>query len=573
MNVSMKSASLLLALAAATTAHAQTYDQVSPQTPPPPGGGRPAPAVPEASAPAAPSTDEDRVLTPALRGLVFVADAAAVKPSGVTEEGVDLTAVPLLDTPAFREKLAARLGKPLTLSGLKAITRDAVLALRAADRPVVDVIAPEQNISSGTVQILVAEGRLGEVRAEGNRWFSSEKLTGEVRIAPGESIPGGALMDDLAWLNQNPFRRVDLVFARGAQPGETDVILRTQDRRPWRVYAGYDDSGTPITDEERLFAGFNLGDVFKLGHQFNYQFTTSPDFVKMRAHSASYVVPLPWRHTLTVFGSYAESQPDIPFFNLEGESWQTGLRYRAPLDSFRGVEHALIAGVDFKRSDNNLAFGGTTVFAQSTDVAQLVLGYEAALADRFGSTSLGLTVALSPGGVGGRNDDADYTASRAGADARYAYARLALERTTLLPADVAWVTRGEAQVASTNLLGSEQLGFGGAASLRGYDEREVNGDGGFVLVNELRGPSFSLFKQAADRLTPLAFVDAGVAVIHDPLPGEERTVELLSAGVGLRYTLASNVIARADYGWQLRDSGLSPTGDNHRAHVSVTVAW
>ncbi|HEY9249259.1 MAG TPA: ShlB/FhaC/HecB family hemolysin secretion/activation protein [Rariglobus sp.] len=570
----MKPATFLFTLVAAAVSQAQTYEQLAPKTPPPPGASKAAPTLPEgAPAATAPATADDRVLTSALRGLVFVADPSAVKRDGVEVEGVSLDAVPLLDTPAFREKLAARLGHPLTLGGLKEITRDAVLALRAADRPVVDVIAPEQNLRTGTIQLLVTEGRLGEVRAEGNRWFSSESLTREVRIAPGAPIPGGVLLDDLAWLNQNPFRRVDLVFARGAEAGETDVILSTQDRRPWRVYTGYDNSGTPLTDEDRVFAGLNWGDAFGLGHQLNYQLTSSPDFEKMVAHSGSYIVPLPWRHTLTFFGSYAESEPDIPLFNLEGVSWQTGLRYRVPLKSWRGLEHSVSAGLDFKRSDNDLAFGGVSVFSQATDVAQLVLGYDASLADHFGATSLGLTVALSPGGIGGRNGDSDYAAARAGADSRYAYARLALERTTKLPESFSWVVRGEAQIASSNLLGSEQLGFGGASSLRGYDEREANGDGGFILVNELRGPSFPVIKGVSDQLTPLVFLDGGVAVVKDPLPGEEHTRELLSTGLGLRYALATNVIARADYGWQLRDSGVSPTGDNRRLHLSVTVAW
>jgi len=568
--------SALLFLAAAVVASAQTYEQIAPRTPASPGVQASA-LLPSSAAPAA-DTADDRVLTPALRGLVFVADPAAVRAAGPARDGIDTSAVPLLDTPAFREKLASRLGRPLTLGGLKEITREAVQALRAADRPVVDVVAPEQSVQSGTIQLLVTEGRLGTVRAEGNRWFSAEQLTGTVRATPGGPILGRSLLADLSWLNQNPFRRVDLVFARGARPGETDVILRTQDRRPWRVYGGYDDSGTPLTDEERIFAGFNWGDAFGRGHQLNYQFTAGPDFEKMTAHSGSYVAPLPWRHTLTVFGSRAKSAPDLPLFNLEGSSWQLGLRYRIPLRAWRGVEHAFTAGFDFKRSNNDLAFGGVSVFAQAADVAQFTLGYAASRADTRGVTSGELTLALSPGDIGGRNGDADFAASRSFAEACYAYARLALERTTRLPANFAWVARGEGQLATGNLLGSEQLGFGGAAALRGYDEREANGDAGFVLVNELRGPAFSVARhlgssRTADRLAPLAFLDAGVAVIEDPLPGEARRRELLSAGLGLRYTLATHVVARFDYGWQLRDSGVSPTGRNRRGHVSVALAW
>ena len=167
---------------------------------------------------------------------------------------------------------------------------------------------------------------------------------------------------------------------------------------------------------------------------------------------------------------------------------------------------------------------------------------------------------------------------RNGADARYAYARLDLERTTNLPADFAWVIRGQAQIATTNLLGSEQLGFGGADSLRGYDEREVNGDGGVVLVNELRAPGFGVarhlgFERGPDNLVPLVFFDAGVATIHDPLAGQSRNTTLLSVGPGLRYSYGSYLTLRAAYGWQLRDSGVSPTGDNSRAHISATLSF
>jgi hemolysin activation/secretion protein len=429
-----------------------------------------------------------------------------------------------------------------------------------------------------TIQLLVTEGRRGRVLAEGNRWFSAEQLVSEIRATPGGPIASSELLADLDWLNQNPFRRVDVVFARGAQPGETDIILRTQDRRPWRLYAGFDDSGTPVTDEERWFVGVNGGDLFGLGHQANYQFTSSPDVEKMLAHSGSYVVPLRWRHTLTLFGSHATSKPDIPFFSLEGRSWQAGLRYRVPLRAWRGVEQALTAGFDFKRSDNNLAFGGTSIFAQATDVVQLIVNYAASRSDAHGLTALSFTAALSPGGIGARNSNSDYEAARSFAKADYTYARLSLERTTRLPAELIWTARAEAQLASGNLLGSEQLGFGGSSSLRGYDEREANGDNGVILVNELRGPSWSVGRhlgatKKADALVPLVFVDAGVAVLSRLLPGEERARELLSIGAGLRYSLGSNLLARADYGWQLRDSGISPTGHNHRGHVSVTVAW
>jgi len=575
-----RTASFLALLTAATALSAQTYEQVAPQTPVAPGDpSKPKVSIEEPAAKTTPTDAEAaQQLLPELKGLVFVSSVAGVKMNGVTQAGLDVAVVPLLDTPEFREKITPYLGKPLTMGGLKQITREAVIALRAANRPVVDVAVPQQAIDTGTIQLVVIEGTLGQVRVEGNRWFSSEKIAREVRIAPGQPIAGSGLLDDLSWLNQNPFRRVDLVFAPGAGDTQTDVILRVQDRFPVRVYAGYDNTGTPTTDENRVFGGVNWGNAFGRGDQLNYQLTASPDFQQMVAHSGSYIAQLPWRHTLTTFGSYSTSKPEVAPFNLEGTAWQVGTRYKVPLKTWLRLEHAFVAGLDFKSSDNDLAFGGSSVFAQATNVIQLTLAYQATRTNDYGATSGELSVALSPGGIGVRDDDSDYTASRAGAEARYAYVKLDLERQTKLPAAFTWVAQAQGQLATTNLLGSEQLGFGGANSLRGYDEREVNGDGGAMLVNELRAPGFGLVKylgvdRVRDLLVPLVFVDAGVSLIHDPLPGEDRTTSLASTGVGVRYSLGEHLTAKVDYGWQLTDSGASPTGDNSRAHVSVTASW
>lgn len=565
----------LLMLGLSASLPAQTYDQVAPKTP----AAAPAPALPDTAAPAA--ADDDQVLVPVLRGLVFLTSPDALQTRGVTAEGLHVGDVALLETAEFRALAAPYLGRPLSLRALNRLTRDVVLHFRRHGRPVVDVIVPEQAVSSGAVQILVVEGRLGRVRTEGNRWFAAGQISSSVRARPGEVIEGGPLLADLVWINQNPFRQVDLVFTRGSNPGETDVVLRTRDRYPLRVYAGYEDSGNALTGFDRVLAGANWGNAFGRDEQLNYQLSASPDFKQLVAHSGSYVVPLPaWRHTLTVFGSHAESRPALAggMFDLKGRSWQLSARYRVPLPARGPWTREVTAGVDFKRSNNNLSFGGTQVFAQENDVVQAIAAFSASRSDRHGTTSGGLTLALSPGGLTAGNHTGAYQAARSFARPDYAYARLELERLTKLPAGLSWLARGTAQLASANLLGSEQLGLGGAGSLRGYEEREANGDDGFVLVNELRGPALHPAARfgargVSDQLDPLLFFDYGMVASHRRLPGEPSRLELASAGVGFRYQLATNLTARCDYGWQLKDSGVSDGRRRSRAHFSLTLAY
>jgi hemolysin activation/secretion protein len=559
--------------------HAQTFEQVAPKT---------LPVTAAAVLPTAPQPDTlpvgagERVLLPVLRGLVFVPNQGALLITGVTVEGLHVSGIALLTTAEFHTLVASYLGQPLTLSALNRLTHDVVLYFRRHGRPVVDVLVPEQNISTGTVQILVIEGRLGQVRTEGNKWFTAKQISTPVRTQPGEVIASGPLLADIAWINQNPFREVDLVFARGSNPGETDIILRTYDLRPLRVYTGYEDSGNALTGFDRVLAGFNWGNAFGRSQQLNYQFTASPDLEKLKAHSGSYVVPLPaWRHTLTLFGSYARSQPMLGdgTFALDGRAWQVGARYQIPLtEAGAAWTRTCTLGIDFKRSNNNLAFGGTQVFAQESDVIQGSAVFSLSHPDSYGVISGDLTLVLSPGGLTHGNSAPAYQAARSFARPDYGYAKLELERKTKLPAGFFWVTRGIAQLASTNLLGTEQLGLGGASNLRGYEDREANGDDGFVLVNEIHIPPFRVLGAIArgktnDQLDPLVFLDYGTVANHERLPGEPSRLELASAGLGFRYNLRGNFNLRAVYGWQLKPSGVSDLRRSQRGHIGVVVSF
>ena len=146
-----------------------------------------------------------------------------------------------------------------------------------------------------------------------------------------------------------------------------------------------------------------------------------------------------------------------------------------------------------------------------------------------------------------------------------------------MPCDFSWIVRGWGQVAGERLLPSEQLGFGGYDTIRGYDEREVNGDEGWIISNEVRTPPASLgklfrLKKATDQLQFLGFLDYGEAHIRNALTDEDRSIELCSVGVGLRYTITHYLSVRFDYGWQLKDSGTG-NPDNSRAHVAALLSF
>lgn len=560
-------------------AAAQDFDRIAPRTPP---SGSLGEILEEASA--EPVGEDDGVeLLDRLQGLVFVPGVKDVREAGRPGvRGVLVEGVALMDQEEWSARLSDRIGAPLTMGGLNAIMREIVLHYREEGRPVVDVVVVEQDITSGVVQLAVVEARLGEVRAEGAKWFKAERLAGQVRLKPGDPILSTLLLADLAWLNRNPFRSVDLVYAPGGEDGETDVVLRIDDRFPLRVYGGGEDSGNALTGSNRWFAGVNYGNLWGIDHQINYQWTFNERTDLLSAHSMSYVAPLPWRHIATVYAAYVESSARLPApFDLSGETAQLSGRYTIPLPEApeaRGVfEHELEIGYDFKQSTSVLEFGVLGVGGLDTDVQQFVFGYRASLRDKGGLTRFEGFGYASPGGMGGGNDDASFALARAGAESSYAYGTVELERLQRLPSGFTAVLGAGAQFADGNLLPSEQLGLGGYDSVRGYEEREVNVDRGYTLGAEIRTPSLAgiVPTSALGRsdLQLLVFVDHAAGRSVDRLPGEPRRYSLTSVGPGLRWTVGERFSFRFDYGFQLEDSGVGLGLGDSRMHIGGVLAY
>lgn len=513
-----------------------------------------------------------------LRTLVLAAEPAALDEAPGLP-GVTIVGLPLAERGGLRESLSRRLGEPLTEDLRSRIVAEIVLRYRGLGHPIVSVTTPPQSVAGGVLRVLVQEGRLGQIRIEGARWFAPDRLRRQIRSPIGRTIDADALAEDLDWLNRNPFRQLELVYTKGSEAGATDVVLQATDRFPVRAYTGYEDSGTALTGNHRLLAGVNWGDAFGLDGQLDYQYMTDPRFLFFKAHSLTYTQPLPWRHLLTLIGSYVTTRGDVPQpFDLRGFNWQTSARYEVPLPKWGSYREAIDAGFDYKRANNNLAFGGQSVFGGTVDTVQWSLGYNAGLKDSWGATTLRAAVIYSPGGVTAHDTNGAYQLTRSGAVADYTYERIELSRTTGLPYDFTFVNLFTGQLSNATLLGSEQLGFGGYDTIRGYDTRVVNADQGLVLSNELRTPPMSLLAafraktHPPDKLQFIGFIDYGLAADKHPLPGEHLSTALLGAGPGLRYELASHLTARADYGWQLINA---PDGRTNamRWHIGVIMSY
>ncbi|HSU59671.1 MAG TPA: ShlB/FhaC/HecB family hemolysin secretion/activation protein [Bryobacteraceae bacterium] len=537
---------------------------------------------------AASSQTGSAVVVPALKGLVFVANTGDIRPEGVNATGVVINGVAMLDHSSFRERLTPYLGKPLTFDDLHEITRAVVLYYNAHHHPLVDALAPEQDVQNGVVQIVVAEFRVGSVRTKGNRWFSNGILTSPMNFHHGDTIDTSKVLSDLDAVNANPFRRVNLVYQPASEPGYTDLVLETQDRLPLRFFTGFDNSGTAATGHTRLDAGVTWGNAFGLDQQLTYQFSSSNDLYLgssrspgapggplFAGHSLNWVMPLPFGDSVSIFGDYERTVPDIGAdFGLVGLNGQASIRYMHMLPRTASFVESLQAGYDFKITNNNLDFSGVAVSSNSLEIDQFPVSYLANLTDPWGVNSSSTAAVYGPGSLTAGNKPVEFQAagpSYGFPSPRYLYVREDFSRLTRLPFGAVWSVRALAQISNANLLYTEQLVAGGPDLLRGYQTNSILGDQGAIVSNELRMPPLrKAFDQQIGQLQFLGFWDYGSLHAHKTIEGYVNDVNASSMGVGMRYNFRTNVTAKIDYGWQLEPlPGFPRRG--HMANIGLVL--
>ncbi len=532
------------------------------------------------------------IVVPSLKGLVFVPEAADVQKAGVALTGVDVHAIAMLNNDDFRGLMAAYIGRPLTLDGLNALTHLVVNYYRQQHHPMVDVLAPEQSLASGSVQIVVTEFRVGQVRATGNRWFSSSLVTAPMTLHHGDTINDQTVVNDLDAANTNPFRRVNLVYQPSAQPGYTDIVLQTQDRLPISLFSGFDNSGTPITGRSRWNLGASWGNALWHDQQLSWQMSTSDDFYTGRSaapgqpggatfngQNLTWSMPVFGRDSISLSGNYDRSLPNVgQDFGLVGQSLGVSARYNHSLHRTGNLVQSLQAGYDFKSTNNNLAFGGTQVMRNNAEIDQFTTGYSANLTDSRGSTSLSTSLFFSPGNITPDNtaqafQPATGQSGRAFASAHYTYWRSDVDRLTKLPEGAVWSLRVVGQTSSANLLYTEQLAGGGPEILRGYDPNSILGDQGVIVSNELRTPAFKKAGEVSlGQVQLLTFWDwAHLSSVHD-VPDAINHLNASSVGAGIRYNIRTNMAVKFDYGWQLQHLTGTDSRD-HLANISLLASY
>jgi len=536
--------------------------------------------------PAAPS---DAPLGADLVSLILVDRPQDVVSSPRLEPGINVENVILLQDPAFAALMQPFLNRPLSQKLIANIRDEIVKFYRSKKRPLVTVSVLPQEITKGVLQLVVTQFRIGEIKTVGNLWTSDDYILRNIQLSPGDEIASDKLVEDTNWLNLNPYRNLTAVFEPGRKPGETNLTLRSRETRPWSVYAGYANSGTPSTDRNRTILGFNVANVLMTDSQLAYQLTTSPNVwygggdifggagkPDYLSQSATYFIPLPWRHKVNLQASNVKTNATLTApFTQSNETTQVYGEYAVPVSSSGPLRVEIYGGIDLKNQKTDVFFAGATARKTTLNIVQGVIGTRAQVTHRLGVAGFDVRGIFSPGGVVGNNNDAAFAAASTNPNASSSYSYFYGKFNQVTPVfgtGFALQTNLTLQLSGKALPGIEQLTLGGAATVRGYNELEVSGDKGVIFSNELRTPPFKILSRGSSRIEDQAvlygFLDYGYA--RDRFAGV--THQLAGVGVGVDYSLNNYLQMSLSYGNALKNSIRTEKGEQ-RGNINVTFKY
>jgi hypothetical protein len=136
---------------------------------------------------------------------------------------------------------------------------------------------PQQKLTNAVVKVQVTEGRLADIKVEGNKWFSTPNV---LRALPGLHtnllLNSHVFQSELDQANANRDRQIYPVIGPGPDPGTTALTLKVKDRLPLHARVELNNMSTPGTPSTRAMFSTEYDNLWNWEHQMGVSYSFSP---------------------------------------------------------------------------------------------------------------------------------------------------------------------------------------------------------------------------------------------------------------------------------------------------------
>lgn len=462
------------------------------------------------------------------------------------------------------------LGRHTGLERLQQATQALEKFLQSEGFGLYQAVLPEQEVGA-TIRIHIEAVRIASLKVSGAALHSSDNIRASVPDLRENTSPNmSTVARQLFIANENASKKTVLRLLQTEEAGQVNATLEVEDSKVWSGLVGLSNSGTRDTGRSRLMGVVQHNNLFDRDHVMSLAFTTSPERPQdVRQFGVNYRMPL-YGIGGAITAAFSQSSVNSGALGtgqvITGRGSTLGVHYTHYLHPLGPLRSSLSFGID-DRLYKAATIGGVVIGSGDVRSRPVRAVYQVQYQPEWGNAN-GLIAYTRNLAWGGMNTDAAYAANRAGADRSWDTWSASYGMVARLPAGWLMNANGRAQYASEPLISGEQYGLGGANSLRGLEERSVIGESGVSLSLEVWSP------ELRKGLRALGFVDMGHVRRNGPAPGSAARESLISAGLGLRYTIDTRGSVALDYGRVVRAGGSAGTEQgSDRLHVSVLLQF
>ncbi len=466
----------------------------------------------------------------------------------------------------------------------------------------VQVYVPEQELTSGVVKLVVSEGVVGKVTITGNKYFNNDNVRASLpQLVEGAAPNMRQLSENVQLANENPAKQLEVTLGVSEEEGKVDVRVEVKEENPERVYVTLDNTGTKASGKHRLGVSYQNANVGNSDQVVTLAYTTAVDppggmkilgnrinplqdgnGVKVDIFSIGYRLPL-----YSIGDSfdfiYGNSSSDTPSssptlgggLGINGKGEVFGFRYNHIFPRMGEYTSKLVLGLDYKYMNSRCNTNGTPVSIDPPGASPSCTPYtlrpvSATYSGQWQKPgevidfNVGVLHHLFPmgtqyTGVGGI-DRYSFVTGRQTSDT---FTVLRLGGSYAAAVDGEWLGRAavSGQYAQNPLPAGEQIGLAGSTAVRGFLERAVATDRGYVANLEVYTPDYAGKLGIQGALKGLLFYDwASGHNFAAPAVGGFARTNIASAGIGVRYNLKKDISVRFDIARVME--GHQPTPGN-----------
>ncbi|MGY2138140.1 ShlB/FhaC/HecB family hemolysin secretion/activation protein [Pseudomonas reactans] len=377
---------------------------------------------------------------------------------------------------------------------------------------------PQQDLSSGHLQVLVVEGKLEALKGAEGSSVTDRELSMAFPGKVGEALNLREVEQLVDQLSRLPSKQAQMELTPGRQIGGSEVVVKNVPQKPWRASLSRNNDGQKSTGEQQWGAGLEWDSPLGLADQLILRggHDAISDHQKT-SKSSMFYYNLPWGWWNFSY-SYSESEyrtfgrVDDFKFKQNGDSQNHQLRAERVIHRDDVSKTSVNVGLTHLRTNNYVLDARLPTSSNRLSEFQVGITH----GRRIGSAFVNLDVGMQ-NGIGAfdaqsnrQERDAQGNLTATPRYRKYTATMSYLQPFTLWGESLSFSSLATGQRSEDVLYSPQRMSLGGSYSVRGFKDQQLNGDSGGYWRNEVRWAR----PVTLDWMRP-AFVEYGASVGYD----------------------------------------------------------